>query len=186
MAKPRKIATRTLKSGSAKYLELEETKFFGQIGQRSLSTWSQHGRTSCSSCYTPVEMWDFTRLCAAQDIGLILTASALRKSFIACQRNRLWSRRTTKIPKNPLPEEYAPDVPSKKYGRYRVLASKLASGEVVVVNNEKEASKLRAAMRRLYPLVSGIGTPSHPPHKIESSENPKTKQITMKCYWLKP
>ena len=66
-----------------------------------------------------------------------------------------------------------------KAERYRILASKLAAGEVVLVNNEKEASKLRATMRRLYPVVSGLGTPSHPPHKIESSENPKTKQITM-------
>ena len=39
-------------------------------------------------------------------------------------------------PKNPLPEEYAPEVPKKKYGRYRILASKLAIGESVVVNNE--------------------------------------------------
>ena len=31
-------------------------------------------------------------------------------------------------PKNPLPEEYAPEVPRKKYGRYRILASKLAIG----------------------------------------------------------
>jgi hypothetical protein len=70
-------------------------------------------------------------------------------------------------------------VPHKRYGRYRILASKLASGEVVMVNinNEKEASKLRAAMRRLYPVVSGLGTPSHPPHKIESSENPKTRAM---------
>ena len=89
-------------------------------------------------------------------------------------------------PKNPLPEEYAPAVPKKKYGRYRILASKLAAGESVVVNDEKEAARLRSTMRRLYPVVSELGTPSHPPHRIESRENPVTGQITMKCYWLKP
>jgi hypothetical protein len=89
-------------------------------------------------------------------------------------------------PKNPLPEEYAPEVPQKKYGRYRILASKLAAGETVTVRDEIEASKLRAAMRRLYPtVVPGLGTPSHPPHKIESSEDPATKKISMKCIWLK-
>jgi len=89
-------------------------------------------------------------------------------------------------PKNPLPEEYAPEVPKKKYGRYRILASKLAIGESVVVNNEKEAARLRSTMRRLYPVVSELGTPSHPPHRIESRENVLTGQITMKCHWLKP
>ncbi|MBV8330412.1 MAG: hypothetical protein JOZ61_08090 [Verrucomicrobia bacterium] len=57
-------------------------------------------------------------------------------------------------------------------------------GEVVVVNDEKEAAKLRATMRQLYPVVSKAGTPSHPPHK--TIENPQTRRITMKCYWLKP
>jgi hypothetical protein len=92
----------------------------------------------------------------------------------------------SEIPKNPLPEEYAPESSKKKYGRYRRLASKLAAGEIVVVDTEKDAARLRSAMRRLYPVVSKIGTPSHPPHKIESSTKPNTKQITMRCVWLKP
>ena len=50
-----------------------------------------------------------------------------------------------------------------------------------MVNNEKEAARLRSTMRRLYPVMSELGTPSHPPHRIESRENALTGQITMKC-----
>jgi hypothetical protein len=64
-------------------------------------------------------------------------------------------------------------VPKKKYGRYSILASKLAAGPTVTVRDKIEASKLRGDMRSFYPTLGlGIGTPSHPPHKIESSENP--------------
>ena len=68
----------------------------------------------------------------------------------------------------------------------RAARTKLAIGESVVGNNEKEAARLRSTMRRLYQVVSALGTPSHPPHRIESRENALTGQITMTCYWLKP
>ena len=188
MAKQRKISPRTLtKKGSAKYLEIEETQFL----RPNWSTIVEHMVKTRQDIVLKL-------LYRGGDVGLY---KALRRAGYWAHTHRISQRKVVyrlsekppleqegdlQIPKNPLPEEYAPEVPHKRYGRYRILASKLASGEVVVVNNEKEASKLRAAMRRLYPVVSGLGTPSHPPHKIESSENPKTKQITMKCYWLKP
>jgi len=188
MVTPRKISPRTLKKkGSAKYLEIEETQFL----RPNWSTIVEHMVKTRQDIVLKL-------LYAGGDVGLY---KALRRAGYWAHTHRISERKVVyrlsekppleqegdlQIPKNPLPEEYAPEVPHKRYGRYRILASKLASGEVVVVNNEKEASKLRAAMRRLYPVVSGLGTPSHPPHKIESNENPKTKRITMKCYWLKP
>jgi hypothetical protein len=188
MAKPRKFLPRALKKkGSAKFLEIAETEFL----RPNWSSIVEHMVKTRQDIVLKL-------LYRGGDVGLY---KALRRAGYWAHTHRISERKVVyrlsekppleqegdlQIPKNPLPEEYAPEVPHKRYGRYRILASKLASGEVVMVNNEKEASKLRAAMRRLYPVVSGLGTPSHPPHKIESSENPKTKQITMKCYWLKP
>jgi hypothetical protein len=181
--KPQKFVPRKLQKSNC--LEIEETRFLRP-------NWS-----------TIVEHMISTR----QDVVLKLLNpggdgglyKAVRRAGYWAQTHRISEKKVVyrltdkppleqegslEIPKNPLPEEYAE--PKKKYGRYRILASKLASGEVVVVNDEKEAAKLRATMRRLYPVVSRLGTPSHPPHKIESSENPQTRRITMKCYWLKP
>ena len=176
-----------MKTGSAKYLELEETQFF----RPNWATIVQHMISTRQDVLLKL-------LQPGGDVGLY---KALRRAGYWAHTHRISKTKVVyrlsdkppleqegdlQIPKNPLPEEYAPDVPNKRYGRYRILASKLATGEVVVVNNEKEASKLRAAMRRLYPVVSRLGTPSHPPHKIEAHENPRTKQIKMKCYWLMP
>lgn len=188
MTKPRKSAARPLKQkGLVPYLEIQETQYLRP-------NWS-----------TIVDHMVKTR----QDVLLKLVRSggdvglykALRRAGYWAHTHRISETQVVYrlsdkpplehdidllTPKNPLPEEYAPEVPQKKYGRYRILASKLAAGETVTVRDEIEASKLRAAMRRLYPtVVPGLGTPSHPPHKIESSEDPTTKKISMKCIWLK-
>jgi hypothetical protein len=185
MAKRRKPSTEALKENrSANFLLIEETDFLRP-------NWSRIVKHMISA-RQDVKL---RLLRVGGDVGLY---KALRRAGYWAYTHRISEtevvyRLSEKpplehegdllTPKNPLPEEYAPEVPKKKYGRYRILASKLASGESVVVHDEKEAVRLRSTMRRLYPVVSDVGTPSHPPHRIESRENPVTGEITLKCYW---
>jgi hypothetical protein len=89
-------------------------------------------------------------------------------------------------PKNTLPEEYALEEPEHKYGRYRVLAARLAAGETLTVPEAKSVQRLRAAMRRLYPVEGPTGAPGYPPHTLITERDPNTGHILVRCEWQTP
>ena len=116
MAKPRKISPRTLKKkGSAKYLEIEETQFL----RPNWSTIVEHMVKTRQDILLKL-------LYPGGDVGLY---KALRRAGYWAHTHRISETKVVyrlsekppleqegdlQIPKNPLPEEYAPDVPNKK------------------------------------------------------------------------